>query len=136
MHLYRCVLPVLGVGVLLPAIGLAQSETPANAGPLDSVQQQPLLGNWAPRKQLEDRGIDLSARWILEPAVNDRGYKGSGMNVVSHLNVNAVLDLGKLDLLDNSKVQIVITHLGSQVLGPRLVKCLGAIENKGDPQKC
>ena len=105
MHLYQCVLPVLGAGLLLPAIGLAQPTTP-----LDSVQQQPLLGSWAPRKQLADRGIDLSARWILEPAVNDRGYKGSGMNVVSHVNVNAVLDLGKLDVLDNSKVQIVITH--------------------------
>src|SRR5262249_60190736 len=112
-------------GVLLPAIGLAQSPTSteesatwralaapeisaaeerANAGPLDSVQQVPLLSDWAPRKQLADKGIALSGRWVLEPAVNDRGYKGAGTNLVSHINVNAVFDLDKLGIVDNSKV--------------------------------
>jgi porin len=124
------VIAALAAVILLPATGHAQSTTssdesfaqravPApvvsaadawpNAVPLDSVQQMPLLGDWAPRKHLADKGIALSARWVAEPAVNDRGYKGSGLDVVSHANVNAVLDLGKLGIVDNGKVQIVIS---------------------------
>ncbi|SHM43918.1 porin [Sphingobium sp. YR657] len=82
---------------------------PVAAGPLDSVKQQPMLGNLAIRKSLAEKGIALDGRWVVEPAVNMRGYRGHGLNVVSSINVGASLDMGKLGGIDNGLVRIVMT---------------------------
>jgi porin len=85
------------------------SAPAASSGPLDSVKQEPLFGNMAWRKQLAADGVALSGRWVVEPAVNTRGYKGSGLNVVSSINIGADLDMGKLIGADNGTVRIVLT---------------------------
>ncbi|AXB78500.1 carbohydrate porin [Novosphingobium sp. P6W] len=87
----------------------AEPRQPASAQPLDSVKQQPLFGNWGLRKRLAADGVTLNARWVVEPAVNTRGYRGSGLNVVSHLNVGADLDLGKLGIVDHGTVRVIVT---------------------------
>jgi porin len=90
----------------------AETEAPkptANSGPLDSVKQQPLLGKWGPREKLAQEGVTLNARVVVEPAVNTRGYKGSGLDVVSHINVGVDLNLGKLGVVDNGTVRVVVT---------------------------
>lgn len=87
------------------------SKSPASAAPvlLDSVKQVPLFGDWAPRKRLADAGITFSARDVIEPAVNTKGYKGTGLSVVQHLDVGAALDLGKLGIVDNGTLRVVVT---------------------------
>lgn len=87
----------------------AAPKPAAGSGPLDSVKQQPLLGKWGPREKLAEDGVTLSARVVVEPAVNTRGYKGSGLDVVSHVNIGADLDLGKLGVVDNGTVRVVVT---------------------------
>ncbi|HEV7607836.1 MAG TPA: carbohydrate porin [Steroidobacteraceae bacterium] len=117
MRIHRYVIAALGAAILLPvtahstivANDASDAEAQANAGPLDTVQQEPLLGSWAPRKRLADKGVSFSARWVVEPAVNDRGYKDSGWDTVSHIDFKAAFDLGKLGVVDNGKVQIVVT---------------------------
>lgn len=85
------------------------AEVRANTGPLDSVQQQPLFGDWAPRKRLAEEGVSFGASWVLEPAWNAHGYRGSGVNTVSSAKASATFDLGRLGLVDNAKVQVVVT---------------------------
>lgn len=89
--------------------GIGTVKHAPSAGPLDSVKQVPLFGNWGPRKRLADDGIALSARYVLEPAVNTRGYKGSGLSTVQHIDLDALLDLGKLGLVNNGTVRVVVT---------------------------
>lgn len=76
---------------------------------LDSVKQVPLLGQWALRKRLADAGITLSARDVVEPAVNTAGYKGTGLNVTQHVDFGAAFDLGKLGIVDDGTVRAVVT---------------------------
>lgn len=81
----------------------------AASGPLDSVKQQPLLGDWALRKRLAEDGVTLSGRWVVEPAVNQHGYRGHGLNVVSSVNIGADFDMGKLGVIDHGLVRVVLT---------------------------
>ncbi len=92
-----------------PAELPATAAKATSSGPLDSVKQQPLLGDWAPRKKLADDGIAFDGRWVVEPAVNTRGYRGHGLNVVSSVNIGASLDMGKLGVVDNGLVRVVLT---------------------------
>jgi porin len=92
------------------SIPAPQASAPAtSSGPLDSVKQQPLLGKWALRRKLAEVGITLDGRWVVEPAVNTRGYKGHGLNVVSSVNIGASFDMGKLGVVDNGLVRVVLT---------------------------
>ncbi|WP_093016508.1 carbohydrate porin [Sphingobium sp. YR768] len=84
-------------------------EPAANPGPLDSVAQKPLFGDWEPRKRLEEKGVSFAARYVLQPAVNTQGYKGSGLNVVQHINVGATLDLGKLGIVKDGTIRVIVT---------------------------
>src|SRR5262245_25104137 len=102
MRIHRYLILALGTAILLPATAhctevadeISEAEARANKGPLDSVQQEPLLGHWAPRKRLADKGISFNARWVVEPGVNDRGYKDTDWKTVSHVDFKAAFDLG------------------------------------------
>jgi porin len=101
--------PVQPGGATTQDTPVTPPKTAAPTGPLDSVKQVPLFGNWGPRKRLADAGVTLVARYVAEPAGNLRGYKGSGVSFVQHLNVGAVLDLGQMGLVDNATVKVVFT---------------------------
>lgn len=130
MHRFRSAIPLLASIMLAPSAALAQSATAAvdgvtpapavdasisdaearaNAGPLDAVQQQALFGDWELRKRLADKGISFAASWTLEPGWNERGYKGSGWSAVSSAKFGMTFDLGKLGIVDDGKVQTVLT---------------------------
>ncbi len=96
-------------GTPISSDGMHKDKPAPYTGPLDSVKQVPLFGNWGPRKRLADDGISLSARYVLEPAANTRGYKGSGFSAVQHIDLDAVLDLGKLGVVTNGTVRITVT---------------------------
>jgi porin len=84
-------------------------KPPSAALPLDSVKQVPLFGDWGPRKRLAEQGVTFNGRYVLEPAANTRGYRGTGLSVVQHVDVGAVFDFGKLGIVDNGTLRIVVT---------------------------
>jgi porin len=109
-----------GDAASVSAPAATQPAAAKSTGPLDSVKQQPLFGKWALRKKLADDGITLNGRWVVEPAVNTRGYKGSGVNVVSSINIGAALDMGKIAGIQNGTVQVVVTdRLGNSTNSER-----------------
>jgi porin len=91
------------------APSLAPQGTAAAPVPLDSVKQKPLFGNWSVREKLAEKGVTFSARYVLEPAANTRGYRGTGLSVVQHVDVGASFDFGKLGIVDNGTLRIVVT---------------------------
>lgn len=109
-----------------PAV--SEAEARANAGPIDSVQQQPLFGDWSRREHLAAEGVSFSASWVLQPGWVAHAYKGSGEDTVSSAKLGVLFDLGKLGLVDNGKVQVVVTdRLGD---GLNAVRTGGCIQNQ------
>jgi porin len=73
-----------------------QSDSQPKAQRVDSVAQTPLTANWSFRHWLEERGIDLTAHIIIEPAANTDGYKGSGVLSAEQIDFGAIIDTSKL----------------------------------------
>lgn len=76
--------------------------------PLDSVAQQPLMGDWTARERLATDGISFVAHFIGESAVNEDGYRGNGWAYAQHVDFGTVFELEKLGV-GNGTVRILLS---------------------------
>jgi porin len=87
-----------------------ESNAPAQSPqPLDSVTQTPLFADMDWRRRLADEGVALTTRFYWEPAINERGYKGSGFDSAQELDFGVVLDLKKLRWSEEGTVRILFS---------------------------
>lgn len=100
---------VLGLLCIAPLAASAQSTTAAGV-PLDGVAQKPWFADWSERKKLADDGVTFVGHYIAQPAVNDRGYRGSGTTWVQQADVAATFNLKKMGLADDGLVRLAFSH--------------------------
>lgn len=95
-----------------------QADPQPKPQPIDSVAQTPLTADWAVRHWLDERGVDLTGHIIVEPAVNEHGYKGSGVTSAQHVDLGAIIDTGKLLGFDGT-VRVVFSDRSGHAIQER-----------------
>ncbi|WP_235186568.1 carbohydrate porin [Dyella japonica] len=105
------------ISLLTVSVGaFAQGASPpSDSRPVDTVPQVPLTQDWSGREWLEAHGINLTGHIIVEPGINDKGYKGHGWTSAQSIDFGAIIDTGKLFGFDGSLIVVFSDRFGHAV---------------------
>lgn len=111
----RQTVAAIGLWAASAAAFADMADAPSDSRPVDSVPQVPLTEGWSGREWLEERGINPTIHIIVEPGINDKGYKGNGWTSAQSIDFGAIVDTGKAMGFDGTLIVVFSDRFGHAV---------------------